>query len=118
MASLLAGILLARGALDESAAELSPKKKPRPGPPYEHIRLMTSLTSQAALCWPSGYNAKTEHHLTISRGGAVSLSGGRDAARVSLADLEVRTSLWYLVLPRSSFTVLYRRLCSVHTHLS
>lgn len=93
MASLLAGILLARGALDESAAELS-SKKPRPGLPYEHIRLMTSLTSQAALCWPSGYNAKTEHHLTISRSGAVSLSGGRDAARVSLADLEVRTSLW------------------------
>ena len=79
---------------------------------------MTSLTSQAALCWPSGYNAKTEHHLTISRSGAVSLSGGRDAARVSLADLEVRTSLWYLVLPRSSFTVLYRRLAALFTHLS
>ena len=77
-------------------------------------------TSQAALCWPSGYNAKTEHHLTISRSGAVSLSGGRDAARVSLADLEVCAPLVYVacLLPRSSFTVLYRRLCSVHTHLS
>ena len=56
-----------------------------------HIRFFEDdfHTSQAALCWPSGYNAKTEHHLTISRSGAVSLSGGRDAARVSLADLEV-----------------------------
>ena len=61
---------------------------------------MTSLTSQAALCWPSGYNAKTEHHLTVSRSGAVSLSGGRDAARVSLADLEARLA-WYPSLDMS-----------------
>ena len=41
----------------------------------------------SALCWPSGYFAKTEHHLHIEADGSVTLTGGRWSHLVPLDDL-------------------------------
>jgi hypothetical protein len=40
-----------------------------------------------ALCWPSGYFAKTEHHLSLDADGKVTLTGGRSGRLVSLEQL-------------------------------
>ena len=36
-----------------------------------------ALGSSSMLCWPSGYFAKTEHHLQVEADGHVWLTGGR-----------------------------------------
>ena len=38
----------------------------------------------SALCWPSGYFAKTEHHLHVEPDGSITLTGGRWSHLVSL----------------------------------
>ena len=46
-----------------------------------------ALATSTALCWPSGYFAKTEHHLHVEPDGSVRLTGGRSAHLVSLEAL-------------------------------
>ena len=70
-------------------------------PPSGRMHLYGSLESQCtglifdrralelsgALCWPSGYFAKTENNLHIEANGEVRLSGGRFAKLVSIDEL-------------------------------
>ena len=46
------------------------------------------LGAGSGLCWPSGYFAKTEHHLEVEPDGTVRLIGGRWQQMVALEALE------------------------------